>query len=309
MNTIILMRAATYTLFEIDNDTNGSNSLPSVTSNIAMRGNGAVIRRSTTGGTPDFRILHVGATGDLALDAVTITNGRPGQPGGGIRSAGGVLTLMNSTVDGNEAADFGGGIAITGPVTVTLTNNTVSGNKVTGLSFGGGIDNAGAQITLTNSTVYGNEAEFGAGIANGTGRITLANSTVSGNTATGEGGGIAGSATLKNTIVAGNEAAAGPDCNGSLTSEGHNLIGDTGDCELQGDLTGNIIDTAPQLGPLQNNGGPTETQKLLDGSPAIDAGNPAGCTDTDGILLTDDQRGQQRPVPIDSPCDMGAYEL
>ena len=49
--------------------------------------------------------------------------------------------------------------------------------------------------------------------------------------------------------------------------------------------------------------------KLLDGSPAIDAGNPAGCTDFDGVLLTGDQRGQQRPVPVDSACDMGAYEL
>ena len=49
--------------------------------------------------------------------------------------------------------------------------------------------------------------------------------------------------------------------------------------------------------------------KLLDGSPAIDAGNPAGCPDFDGVLLTDDQRGQQRPVPVGSRCDMGAYEL
>ena len=45
--------------------------------------------------------------------------------------------------------------------------------------------------------------------------------------------------------------------------------------------------------------------KLLDGSPAIDAGNPAGCPDFDGVLLTDDQRGQQRPVPVGSRCDMG----
>ena len=114
---------------------------------------------------------------------------------------------------------------------------------------------------------------------------------------------------LKNTIVANNEAVTGPDCNGSLTSEGYNFIGDTAACNVKGDPTGNIIGMDPQLGPLQNNGGPTETQKLLDGSPAIDAGNPAGCTDTDGVLLTGDQRGKQWPVPFDSPYDMGAYEL
>jgi hypothetical protein len=33
------------------------------------------------------------------------------------------------------------------------------------------------------------------------------------------------------------------------------------------------------------------TQALLSGSPAIDNGNPAGCVDNTGALLTVDQRG------------------
>lgn len=64
------------------------------------------------------------------------------------------------------------------------------------------------------------------------------------------------------------------------------------------------------LRPLQNNGGPTQTQALLTGSPAIDAGNPNGCTDGNGNLIKVDQRGAPRPDKEDLGigCDMGAYE-
>ena len=54
---------------------------------------------------------------------------------------------------------------------------------------------------------------------------------------------------------------------------------------------------------------PAQTMALLPGSPAIDAGNPSGCTDSVGQLLTTDQRGQPRPDKEDTGgCDMGAYE-
>jgi len=72
---------------------------------------------------------------------------------------------------------------------------------------------------------------------------------------------------------------------------------------------GDLNNTDPLLGSLQNNGGPTQTMALLSGSPAIDAGNPAGCTDGLGHLLKTDQRGMPRPDPEDKGgCDMGAYE-
>jgi hypothetical protein len=67
--------------------------------------------------------------------------------------------------------------------------------------------------------------------------------------------------------------------------------------------------TDPLLGPLQNNGGPTQTMALQEGSPAIDAGNPAGCTYGHGHLLKTDQRGLPRPDKEDTGgCDIGAYE-
>jgi hypothetical protein len=63
------------------------------------------------------------------------------------------------------------------------------------------------------------------------------------------------------------------------------------------------------LGTLGSNGGPTPTIPLLTGSPAIDTGNPSGCTDGRGHLLNTDQRGMPRPDKEDTGgCDIGAYE-
>jgi hypothetical protein len=73
--------------------------------------------------------------------------------------------------------------------------------------------------------------------------------------------------------------------------------------------SGDLNNTNPQLGSLQNNGGPTQTMALPSGSPAVDAGNPNGCTDQTGHLLKTDQRGKPRPDPEDTGgCDIGAYE-
>jgi hypothetical protein len=139
--------------------------------------------------------------------------------------------------------------------------------------------------------------------------VTINNGTVSGNFAEncygdGDGGGIYGNVTLQNTIVA--NSPYGGDCDGTMTSNGYNLSSDN-TCNFH--QTGDLNNTNPLLGPLQNNGGPTLTEALLDGSPAIDNGNPSGCTDGQGHLLNTDQRGMPRPDREDSGgCDRGAYE-
>ena len=93
-----------------------------------------------------------------------------------------------------------------------------------------------------------------------------------------------------------------------MTSKGYNLSSDN-TCKFG--TSGDRNNTDPMLGPLQYNGGPnhTQTMALQPGSPAIDAGNPSGCTDSKGNLLKTDQRGMPRPDKEDTGgCDMGAYE-
>jgi len=92
-----------------------------------------------------------------------------------------------------------------------------------------------------------------------------------------------------------------------MISEGYNLSDDN-TCNLNG--PGDYNDTKPELGKLGNYGGPTQTIPELTGSVTIDAGNPSGCTDSQGHLLTTDQRGFPRPGKYknDKRCDMGAYE-
>jgi hypothetical protein len=246
--------------------------------------------------------------------------------GGGIANAG-VLTVSKTTVSGNTA-NSGGGIYcvspfVAGTATMRIINSTISGNSaVVGSDgeFGGGIYAGGCPTTIINSTITGNSA-FGED-GNGGGIFAHAtmfvnNSTISGNTAE-VGGGIAFypdlkiKVTLQNSIVANNVSLASIQLNcgngGTLISDGYNLSSDDS-CNFNN--TGDMNDTDPKLGPLQNNGGPTETMALLCMSPAINTGNPTGCTDGHGHLLHTDQRGDKRPgdPALTTGCDIGAYEV
>jgi hypothetical protein len=119
------------------------------------------------------------------------------------------------------------------------------------------------------------------------------------------GGGIYGIAHLQNSIIANNRSWGPGDCHGTVSSI-FSLSSDDS-CKLNG--PGDLNNLNPKLGTLGNYGGPTQTIPLLSGSPAIDAGNPSGCTDAHGHLLKTDQRGLPRPDTEDrSGCDMGAFE-
>ena len=236
--------------------------------------------------------------------------------GGGVSSASGTLILNNSAVSGNTALYVGAGGGIYNDSgMVTLNNSTVSYNSA---SSGGGIYNAccnpsgpGHVLNLNNSTVSNNSAGRGGGILN-TGTLNLNSSTVSDNTASGYnpfgGGGIdnsyGGTTTLQNTILAGNTAMAsvpGPECDGTISSSGYNLIGNTSGCTFNASA-GDLLNTNPQM--FSGLIGWPGVHPLLPWSPAINAGNPAGCTDNLGNPLNTDQRGIARV----GRCDIGAYE-
>jgi CSLREA domain-containing protein len=265
--------------------------------------------------------------------------------GGGLRLSQGTVTITDSTIRGNTA-DSGGGLVYIS-VDLTIRNTTISDNIATvntssnGVEIGGvggGINAGGGSITkITNSTISNNKAmNNGGGIymANGYSSVSLFNTTVTNNTAdfdddgNGQGGGIIGGSTssgglnfeLSNSIVAGNNSntGVGPDCDSSqlgIISHGYNLIGDNTNCNFSAELGDKIGDSITPIdtmtGPLANNGGSTFTHALLDGSPAIDAGNPASCTDNTGATITTDQRGNMRPSDGGTGmaiCDIGAYE-
>jgi Ca2+-binding RTX toxin-like protein len=139
----------------------------------------------------------------------------------------------------------------------------------------------------------------------------LNNSTVAFNTAAaGTGGGVlnADTATAVSTIFSDNAAAADADFSGTVTASASLIEDPTGTTIIAGALGPNLVGLDPNLGPLANNGGPTQSHALLAGSPAIDRGvNPLG--------LIFDQRGFFFLRTIDgngdgiAVADIGAFEV
>jgi len=258
---------------------------------------------SGTGGSGNGGGIVNFNTATLTLTNITVTGNTSSANGGGIYNEF-IATLTNVTLSGNTAS---GGAGMFNNAITTLTNVTLSSNSGTA---GGGLFNAG-QATLTNVTLSGNSSMFeGGGIQN---RCTMAltNVTLNANSAGFGGTNIdnlstcSAAPTLRNTIVTGGPAGINcvdrmisfPGPNPKLTSLGHNLSSDAS-CGFSG--PGDMTNTNPLLGPLQNNGGPTQTHALLPGSPAINGGTNSGCPATD-------QRGIARPQG--GTCDIGAFEF
>jgi hypothetical protein len=328
-----------------DEDVNASGDLD-ITQPVTIQGAGAgatVIDASTIPSGGD-RVVQITdpppsgppfSAGTVALSGLTITGGHGAAGGGGIYENTVVPTLQitNSVISGNTGVNgYGGGINSTSAMPVQITNSTISGNV--GTSFGGGMmmDGSG-HLTITGSTISGNNGGDGGGVWTAA-DATITNSTISGNTTNSIGGGFddsSGTTSFTNTTIAFNKLATGATSGGienfgntinfkntivanndgmqcdsgtfGYTSQGNNIDGST-TCSFtqQSDRS----NTNPQLGPLQNNGGPTQTHALPKGSPAVDAGDNAACPPTD-------QRGQARPFDGNddgvATCDIGAFEL
>lgn len=251
--------------------------------------------------------------------------------GGGIaNSATGTFTITNSTLSNNSAHVAAGcynGLGILNIIGSTLNNN-IAGAGGVGVGNGGAINTGSNTLNVINSTLHNNTAFGGGGaIYNSSpdATINISNSTISQNFAVaGTGGGVhnnnGGLVRIVNSIIAHNGTEIGADLWGSFVSLGHNLLTNIdgssgftlGTNNPNGDLVGaSFAQVSPFLGPLQNNGGPTQTRALLPGSPAIDAGDncvvlasgSGGCLPTP---LTTDQRGVSRQTNL--TVDMGAFE-
>jgi hypothetical protein len=257
-------------------------------------GSRLVIERSTI---KDNRAGGGGAGGDGDAGG----NGGGGGLGGGISSTG-QLAIDASTLSGNTAG--AGGAGGNGIGLARLGGNGGPGGH------GGGIWSSGATASISDVTVSENAAGMGGsggqgsrvgdpGLAGAGGGlfaqspVALRSSTIAGNAAA-RGGGIfaIGAATVSEaaSVISGN---GGQNCSGAFADDGDNVAPADGTCP------GANVD--PQLAPLADNGGPTQTMALLHGSRAIDL-VPTGTNCPQA-----DQRGVGRPRG--AACDAGAYEV
>jgi hypothetical protein len=241
--------------------------------------------------------------------------------GGGLFGLGSAVSLVNSTVSGNDL--FGGNGGPGGPGGAGDNNDDAGsggGGGNGGLLQGGGVfadeDSSFAFYDTTiafNSSVDTSQGGVGGAAAPG------GFSGPGGASQHSAGGGVhasAGGVNAFNTLIAENQAVQGPDFDGNFQIARHVLLG-IGDGSnlskakpnpapfavgnLVGDSKGPIN---PQLLPLAIYGGRTPTHALPAGSAAIDAGEnssiPGG--------VTTDQRGAGFPRIVNKIVDIGAYE-
>ena len=234
-----------------------------------------------------------GVSGNVTVSSSYFNDNSAGGNEGGAIASEAVLSVTTSTFQGNSS-DIGGAISSTGPAT-SISNSTFSANS--GSVKGGALFATGGEATVANVTMAQNFSDVGGGLAweqNG------------------------GALELRNSLIATNSGTTYVDCSSDtpLTSQGYNLIGDAGGCQLTagpGDQFGSsAAPVQPLLGALDNHGGSTKTHPLLPDSPAIDAASPSAPGSDATACEQFDQRLQARPRDGDDDgtfrCDIGAYE-
>ncbi|HEX5955788.1 MAG TPA: choice-of-anchor Q domain-containing protein [Solirubrobacterales bacterium] len=271
--------------------------------------------------------------GTETINTSTFSNNQAGGDGGGIALYDTLnpTLIENSTISSNTAL-HGGGITLYDGVPggrVTLDAVTVSNNRAFDQGGGLDVDELEDSLTIQNSTFSGNSAtNEGGGIYSGlddTVNVTIHNSTIVNSTIVNNAAGTTGGGAytysdtpaISSTIVAANAAPTGPDLGESAVpaatgafNVGFSLIQNPAGATITASPPGsNITGVDAQLGPLTNNGGPTQTHEPLFTSPVIDAGMASG--------LATDTRGLRRKIEIPSipnrsgsdDTDIGSVEI
>ncbi len=302
---------------------------------------GTLIRPSTSGESlrlanltlQNATNIAVNAMGaNLVLDSVSILNsGRQGLVfnGTGGKLGGFALSISQSTFAGNgPSANNGGGAEVANASAVTITDSTFDSNTApsggglflqsakgvdierstfsrnTATSVGGGLNIDKSTGLIVSSTIVQNTAASEGGVALNvavTGAFTLTSVSIVDNAATTNGGGLdIVNGSVRNSIIAGNTSPGDTDLDAAVdpTVFGYSLIQDPG--ALVFDAT-NLTGVDPELSPLANHGGLTETLLPAFGSPVLNAGDPAS------TQTGTDQRGSARIA--NGVIDIGAVEV
>jgi hypothetical protein len=261
-----------------------------------------VVRDSTISGNTAF----AGSGGDGGNGGPSAGTGGAG--GRSVRGAGGGIfsnasaTIVNSTIVANElhggaAGDGGdGGIFGTGGA-----GGIAEGGDSGGIALFNGASGHFASLTIVGNGAFAGAAGTpGAGVP--AGAAGIAYPANAGNLDV-----YSAALEIRDSVIAGGIASpSAENCSvngggGGVTSHGFN-VDSLSQC-IAAPAPGDRDGLDPELGALQDNGGPTKTMAPLAGSPLIDGG-PAICAGLGPIALATDQRGATRGTP----CDPGAYE-
>ena len=220
-------------------------ALPTITDALTIEGAGGVkhaLTRDDTGtnacsptATNAFRLIDSSA--DLTLNDLTLSGGcNLVDAGGAVRVQHASLSVVNSTVSGNQTfypgstpcyTCLGGGIAVLYG-SASITGSTISGNATHGyVAIGGAVGAYRADLTITQSTISGNRAEGTAGSSGGgayalgaypsgpAANLTITGSTISGNISSADGafaggaGGYLANVSIDGSVIVGNQVNGG----------------------------------------------------------------------------------------------------
>lgn len=243
----IQLQPGVYILTAPDNDTDGANGLPSITSPLTIIGAGpgnTIIEREAT--APDFRLFHVAQTGVLKLEGVTARGGRLRNgpfpfDGGALFNLGTAIISQSAVTDSatgfGPGSGAGGGIASLGKL--VIAGSIVSRNTSAGP--GGGVSSRLGLLAVLNSTISGNRGDFGGGLFIGDGvPATIIGTTIADNLATdGSGGGVFSSSAVAiiNSTLTGNRTNFG----GGGLAGGSGIIVNTTIANNDGGFSGDAL--------------------------------------------------------------------
>jgi hypothetical protein len=232
---------------------------------LAIQGPSSGLATLNGGGAgSDFNI----SSGTASIDGLSITGGSSAL-GGGISNNGGTLTLADDTISGNSATNNGGGVYNESGGSTTLDNDTTSNDSAT--NNGGGVYNDGGTVNAVDVTFFSDTASTAGGVDNASGSTSMANSILS--------------------------SAA---CSGAIVDGGYNVESDNSCGFGPNDVVGSSTIGLTSLAANGSSG--PETFAIATNSSAFEEVPLAQCT------IPTDERGEPRPGSAGASCDAGAFE-